>query len=204
MEWTSYSRPFPRYPDVSHEIPEKATTSCGLWRFRTQIPVMGQLTEKDIFSCLAENFRLAAEDCEKLARLPKKGRAYSSLRDKLELLEGACRQAAYWRQDTRWLRIGLFMEECHKRAGDWLRGIKVEGSPVRVKLAPGHLHPNFIELGKHLRAAEAKAVEFRDKATGKIGTILPEVGRAPHRDTTPVGWRRSQGGLIVPESAAMH
>ena len=165
---------------------------------------MGALTEAEIFSCLSENFRLAAEDCDKLATRPRKGPTYQALRDKLELLEGACRQAAYWRQDARWLRIGLFMEECHKRAGEWLRGVKVEGMKVRVKLAPGHLHPNFVELAKHLRAAEARSIEFRDKATGKNGTILPRPRPAPHRDTSPVGWRRASGGLIVPESVGGH
>lgn len=164
---------------------------------------MGQLTEADIFECLSENFRLAAEDCEKLARSPRKGPTYKALRDKLELLEGACRQASYWRQDTRWLQIGMFMAQCHERAGEWLRGIKVPGKP-RIKLAPGHLHPNFVKLAENLRAAQVKAEEFRTKATGKVGTILPEVQPAPHRDTTPTGWRRSQGGIIVPESAVMH
>lgn len=164
---------------------------------------MGNLTEPEIFDCLATNFRLAAEDCDKLARLPRKGRAYSSLRDKLELIEGACRQAAYWRQDSRWLQIGLFMAEAHKRAGDWLRGIKVEGSPVRVKIAPGHMHPLFTKLAEHLRAAQVRAEEFRTKATGKIGTILPEVAAAPHRDTVPTGWRKS-GSLFVPDGTAVH
>lgn len=165
---------------------------------------MGALQESEIFSCLSENFRLAAEDCDKLAKRPKKGRAYSSLIEKLELLEGACRQAGYWRSDARWLALGLHMAEVHRRAGEWLRGIKVEGSPVRVKIAPGHIHPLFTKLAENLRAAQARAEAFRTKATGKVGTILPEAQPAPHRDTTPVGWRRSSGGLIVPESAALH
>lgn len=164
---------------------------------------MGQLTEQEIFDCLSTNFRLAAEDCEKLAKLPRKGPTYSSFRDKLELLEGACRQAAAWREDSRWLTIGLYMAECHKRAGDWLRGIKVAPDRPRVKIAPGHMHPLFQKLAEHLREAHAKAEEFRTKATGKMGTILPEVQAAPHRDTVPVGWR-NHGSLIVPESTAVH
>ncbi len=165
---------------------------------------MGQLTEPEIFACLSENFRLAAEDCDKLATRPRKGRAYTSLREKLELLEGACRQAGHWRGDSRWLTIGLYMAECHKRAGEWLRGIKVPGQDVRVKIAPGHIHPLFTRLAEQLRAAQAKADEFRTKATGKSGTILPEMAPAPHRDTVPVGWRQSPGGLIVPDSAVVH
>lgn len=165
---------------------------------------MGNLTEAEIFDCLSTNFRLAAEDCDKLAKLPRKGPTYRSLRDKLELIEGACRQAAYFRQDSRWLQIGLFMAEAHKRAGDWLRGIKVPGQPVRVKIAPGHMHPLFTKLAENLRAAQARADEFKTKATGKIGTILPEAQPAPHRDTVPTGWRKSSGGLFVPEGTAVH
>lgn len=164
---------------------------------------MGELTEPEIFECLAANFRMAAEECDKLARLPRKGRAYSSLRDKLELIEGACRQAAYWREDGRWLQIGMMMAEAHKRAGEWLRGIKVPGSPMRVKVAPGHMHPLFLKLAENLRAAQVRAEEFRTKATGKIGTILPEAKAAPDRDTVPTGWRKT-GSLYVPDGTVAH
>lgn len=164
---------------------------------------MGNLTEAEIFDCLSTNFRLAAEDCDKLATRPRKGRAYSSLRDRLELIEGACRQAAYWREDSRWLQIGLFMAEAHKRAHEWLRGIKVPGSPVRVKVAPGHMHPLFLKLAEHLRAAQIRAEEFRTKATGKVGTILPAPQAAPSRDTVPTGWTKA-GSLYVPDGTVAH
>jgi hypothetical protein len=163
---------------------------------------MGQLSEPEIFSCLSENFRLAAEDCEKLARSPRKGPTYAALRDKLELLEGACRQASVWRQDTRWLTIGLYMAKAHEISLEWLRGIKAGPGQPRIKVAAGHMHPLFVKLAENLREAHAKAEEFRTKATGKIGTILPETQRAPLRDTTPVGWRR-QSGLIVPAGATV-
>lgn len=158
---------------------------------------MGALSEQEIFSCLSENFRLAAEDCEKLARSPRKGPTYSALRDKLELLEGACRQASVWRQDTRWLTIGLYMAKAHELSLEWLRGISAGPGRPRVKVAAGHMHPLFTKLAENLRAAQVKAEQYRTKATGKIGTILPAVQAAPLRDTTPVGWRRPSG-LIVP------
>lgn len=162
---------------------------------------MGNLTESDIFSCLSENFRLAAEDCEHLARSPRRGPTYAALRDKLELLEGACRQASVWRQDTRWLQIGLAMAEAHKRAGEWLRGIKIAGVPGRVKVAEGHMHPLFLKLAENLRLAHKRAEETRTKKTGRVGMILPALKTAPRRDTVPVGWRRPSG-LIVPAGAA--
>lgn len=158
---------------------------------------MGALTEREIFDCLSTNFRLAAEDCEKLAVTPVRGPIYYNLREKLELLEGACRQASVWRQDTRWLQIGLAMAEAHKRAGDWLRGIKVPGAYGRVKLAEGHIHPLFKKLAENLRAGQKKSEELRDKRTGKVGMILPSMPSAPRRDTMPVGWRRPSG-IIVP------
>lgn len=162
---------------------------------------MGALTEREIFDCLSTNFRLAAEAAERLATIKRTGPTYDSLREKLELIEGACRQAAVWRQDARWLQIGIMMAEAHKRAGDWLRGIKVAGSPVRIKLADGHRHPLFLKLAENLRAGEQRAIELRDKKTGRVGMILPKAGRAPRRDTVPVGWRRT-GGILVPAGAA--
>lgn len=164
---------------------------------------MGQLTEAEIFECLKTNFRLAAEDCDKLAVSPRKGPTYASLRDKLELIEGACRQASAWRQDTRWLAIGMYMAKAHDLSLEWLRGISAGPGRPRVKIAAGEMHPLFVKLAENLRAAEKKAEEYRTKATGKVGTILPAAQRAPLRDTTPIGWRRPSG-LIVPPGVSLH
>lgn len=164
---------------------------------------MGQLTEAEIFDCLTTNFRLAAEDCDKLAVSPRKGPTYASLRDKLELVEGACRQAAAWRQDTRWLGIGMYMAKAHELSLEWLRGISAGPGRPRVKIAAGQMHPLFVKLAENLRAAEKKAMEFKNKATGKIGMILPDAQRVPLRDTTPVGWRRPSG-LIIPSGVSLH
>jgi hypothetical protein len=73
---------------------------------------MGALTEPEIFDCLRTNFRLAANLCVELATKPRKGPNYNKLREALKLIEGAARQAAYWRSDARWLQIGLQMAEC--------------------------------------------------------------------------------------------
>ena len=171
---------------------------------------MGALTESEIFDCLAENCRLAAESCEKLARLPRKGPSFRALAFgddcQLALIEGCCRQASAWREDTRWLPIGLFVNEIRKRAGEWLRGVKVGDGPRR-RLPPGELHPLFVMAAEKLRAVEAKAIEFRDKATGIKGMILPEMLPAPFRETRPhavllpPGMAKTAGGLIIPAGA---
>lgn len=165
---------------------------------------MGALTEAEIFDCLADNFGKAAQLSEDLAKLPKKGVSYQNFRAALKLIEGAARQAAYWRQDARWLKIGLYMEECHKRAGDWLRGYKLP-SGLRITHKEGTLHPLFMNLAENLRKGQAAAEQLRTKKTGRMGVILPNTMAAPHRDTRLVGWtpgeRRSRGGLILPAGA---
>lgn len=166
---------------------------------------MGALTETEIFDCLKTNFRLAAEHCENLAKLPRKGPSYVRLRESLKLVEGACRQAAMWRDDTRWLRIGLMMAEAHDRAGTWLRGIK-RPNGQRVKLAEGHMHPLFMKLAEHLRTLAVKAEDFRTRSTGRTGILLPQVLAGPHRDTRPVhisvpAVLQRPSGLFIPSAA---
>lgn len=167
---------------------------------------MAKLTELEIFDCLETNFRLASEHCEDLAKLPRKGPTYKNLIEELKLIEGACRQAAVWREDSRWLRLGLMMEEAHKRAGDWLRGI-AQPHGGRIPIAEGVKHPLFMKLAENLRAGLVRAQETRHKATCTLGAILPTVMPGPHRDTIPVGWtsglRHANGShLIIPAGIA--
>jgi hypothetical protein len=129
------------------------------------------LTEREIIDCLRANFRKAAEDCEKLARLPAQGPTYKRFREELKLIEGAARQLGYWRGDARWFQIGLQMEEAHQRAGRWIR----EKWP----------RPLFIRLAENLRAGERAAHDLATKATGRTGLILPKP-KSFHRETRPV------------------
>ena len=166
---------------------------------------MGRLTETEIFDCLVTNFRLAAEHAKLLATSPRKGPTYDLLRKELSLVEGACRQSAAWREDSRWLPIGLLMEEAHKKAGDWIRGIKMpDGS--RVKYPNRILFELFTKLSENLSELHRAAIARRDARTGKLGIILPKPQPGPHRDTRPVGWNGSvtQGGLILPPGAGLH
>lgn len=125
------------------------------------------VTEREILVRLVENFRLAAESCEDLAVLPARGPTYAKLIEQLKLAEGCCRQVAYYREDSRWFSMGLYMEEAHKRAGGWLR---MHPRTVESNVA----HPLFKLLAENLRAALKRAEELRDKATGVRGMILPE------------------------------
>ena len=181
------------------------------------IEAMASHTEVEIFDCLKTNLRLAAQSCDKLAVSPRKGPIYAKLRDELRLVEGACRQAAFWRGgDARWLKIGMFMAEAHKRAGGWLRGIPYDvqtpegGTVVRHKpIAMGEKHPLFVKLAENLRFCRELAVKLRDKATGVIGAVLPEPVNNGRRVGAPVsvaglppGMLRTASGLIVPQGMA--
>lgn len=168
---------------------------------------MSALTEQEIFDCLFANLRLAAEHCENLATYPKTGLTYIKLRDELKLIEGACRQANYWRADTRWLKFAYHMGEAHRLAGNWLRGIKVGPGPRR-RIPPGQRHPMFMALAEALRAIAVRAEQIKNGRTGVRGPIIPIMREGPHRDTRPVqvmlppGMERRASGLIAPLAPA--
>ena len=163
---------------------------------------MGALTEAEIFDCMRTNFRTAIDECEYLTKRPTGGIHYDRFRKALRLIEGTCKQANCWREDTRWLPIGKMMAECHLRAGEWLRGIKQEDGS-RIKIATGELHPAFAMLAENLKALMRLAEQIRFAATHRSGMILPEVLEGPHRDTRPVGWNKSDSGILLPAGAGM-
>jgi hypothetical protein len=153
---------------------------------------MGALTETEIFNCMSENLRTAIDDCDLLATTPLKGPVYNRFRKALKLVEGSCRQASAWRSDTRWLPIGLMMEEAHKRAGEWLRGVK-QPNGGRRPIPHGEKHPLFLKLAENLRALLKTVNDLRTKQTSRAGMILPEAG-------VPImgGMIRRESGLIIP------
>lgn len=106
----------------------------------------------------------AADHCKALAVQQNriKGQRYVKLREHLHLFEGCCRQAAAWRGDTRWLPLGHLAMDAHKRCGDWLRS-RQQG-------------PHFLKLAENLLLLRKAAQEMKDRATGKLGLILPETG----------------------------
>lgn len=156
---------------------------------------MSGTTEAEIFGVLSENLRLAAEDCEKLAWDPRRGFVYDGLRKRLKLIEGAARQAFYWRDyDARWLQLRFLVQGVHKRAGHWLRN---SATRDERKVA----HPRFAKLAECLRAAYYNAERIRTAATGRLGPILPAQLPGPHRDTRPVQVK-TPGGIILPPGFA--
>lgn len=162
------------------------------------------LTEVEIFARMRESLALAAEHCDHLAVESLRGPIYEKLRDELALIEGCCQQASAHREDTRWLPISLLMAECHKKAGGWLRGYKING--VTVKFASGHINPLFRMLADNLRAMIKAIDQTKNQRTGRVGMILPDMLPGPHRETRQhrVQLPRTPGGILLPAGVSLH
>lgn len=145
---------------------------------------MGTLTESDIFACLVENFRIAAECCDDLARLPAKGPTYRRLIPTLKLLEGACRQAGHYRENYNWFDIGICMAQAHQRAGGFLRTQYPHSARSEL----------FKKLGANLRGFALAADRLRHARSGVRGSILPVTPNF----TPTLHQVRSPGGIILP------
>lgn len=142
------------------------------------------LTEREIFSSLSDSLTAAAECCDDLVKVPRKGPTYIRLRSKLRLIEGAARQAAHFREDSRWLKVGMDAHSVHEKAGGWLRS----HAPTIY----------FAKLAVTLRKLEKQTVKLRDSATGRTGVILPKA-QPIYRENRPVFISRPSG-LIIPAS----
>lgn len=163
---------------------------------------MGALTEVEIFDCLATNFAIAADCCDQMATRPMRGVPYIKFREACAAIEGACRQASQWREDTRWLPLGLMAEKCHQMALKWITGFKVDPSKPRVALCEREKHPKFVKMGENLRFAGQSMKILKDGKTGKIGMILPDTSRGPIRTQGRPMQVMLPSGLIVPREAA--
>ena len=145
-------------------------------------------TETEIFDRLSRSLNAAADACEKLAAHPAAGVQYRRLRNHLGLIEGAARQAAHWREDARWLKVGMDAAHAHARAGDWLRS-----------RAPRSC---FTKLAASLRQLHGATERLRTMPTGRVGAILPAPLLPARRTSQSVGWTPTPSGLLIPEATA--
>lgn len=148
------------------------------------------LQEQEILDCVQDNFKSAADCCLRLAR-GERGPLYRKLRANLGLAEGALRQAAWWREDARWLYIVPVVARAHQEAGRWLRE---KGPKTGWK---------FHKLAEILQSGMKAVEEIRDKRTGRVGMLLPKPLPGPHRDVRPVQVK-TPGGIILPAGSSVH
>ena len=165
---------------------------------------MSDLTEAEIFDRMSDSLKKAIRLCRRLSYETMKGFIYDDFRKELKLIEGCCRQVAFWRSDGRWLPLGLAIAEAHARAGEWLRGVKDPVSGQRRKIPPGQQHPLFVKLADNLEALLAAADALKTRRTGVRGPIYAkprDEGRrvgAPIAVALPEGMQRLPSGLIAP------
>lgn len=154
------------------------------------------LTEREIFDQLRNQLKVAAEACDHIAGRPESGIHFMRLRSALKLAEGCCRQAAYWRSDTRWLQPGIKLEQAHQRARAWLHRPTIEAKKL------------FVMLAAAVRRMALDLAILETAATGRTGTILPKPKRYDRENRAiqiPAAYhlpRMSAGGIIISDGRA--
>lgn len=155
------------------------------------------LTESEVIDRMKTSLGEAIQASSDLAVRSEGGRPYARLRDNLALIEGCCRQMAMFRGDGSWLPFGVYMAECHKRAGGWLRGYTKNG--MHIVYAPGHLNEAFVSLAAQLTAIR-QAVDVKQTAkTGTLGPVLPATPSEERRVGRPAFSNKAKrSALILP------
>lgn len=126
---------------------------------------MSGLTEREILSRHTQSLGEARDACQWLARnadpekIAPRNRHYRNLQKALKELEGTCRQMSAYRDDTRWLPLGIFYAKVMRTVTTKYRGMDW--------LAFGQIAQVFVlGIKKVETLAEAK--------TGRLGPILPK------------------------------
>lgn len=145
---------------------------------------MSDLTEHEAYDALKTNLRSAIQHCKDLAFLPAMGETYLKIIHELEAIEGAARQVGHFRRDMRWQKFGFEMSRFRARIGDAIR------SQMSRKI--------MLHMAGMMDGALDQVEKLRVAKTGRLGAILPKERPAPHRDTRPVHFSRTPGGVILP------
>ena len=124
---------------------------------------MGALTERDILDRHRQALGEAHRACQRLGKnadplyLAPRGHDYGNLKRALEMLEGSARQMAHFREDARWLRLGIVYAKAMRSAQSKFIGQR---------------WAYFNELTKLFALGHRRVEELQAK-TGTQGPILP-------------------------------
>lgn len=129
-------------------------------------------TEIEIKDMWRQSMLGAADDAQLLAVLPAQGATYKRMRERLKLAEGACRQMCHWREDARWLVLPFQLAALHEMT----RSMIVSHVP----------RPLFLKMEETLRKIVRDADELENKATGRVGMILPKPLHLDRTEGRPV------------------
>jgi hypothetical protein len=146
-----------------------------------------------------DNMRASIQLATDLAYKPGQGPTYSMFRDEMRSAEDCCKQAAVWRQDTRWYPLGNVIAQHAAITGKWLRGYKVEGRLGKTFYS----RDLYLMLAENLGGLLVIMNQLKDDATGRVGPILPEVHHFSRTQDRPMqvmvpGEARSPAGILLP------
>lgn len=140
------------------------------------------LSQNEVWDRLRTSMRSAIDLCGKLAAEPAQGPNYLKIIQELRFIEGASRQMATMRADSRWTWFGFEMARFHDRIGDAIRAQNARSV--------------FTHMQGVIRDYLTKAEKAKDAKTGRRGPILPRERAGPLRHR-PV-YYRAPSGLLLP------
>jgi hypothetical protein len=122
------------------------------------------LSEQEITSRHMQSLKEARDCCDWLGKqldpalAAPRGRRYAQLRKALTELEGSARQMAHWRQDARWLKLGIHYAKVMRVAQAKYVGQRWGAFKAMVQI---------FDAG--LRSLD----DLQTRKTGTLGAILP-------------------------------
>lgn len=126
---------------------------------------MSDLTEGEILSRHKAALGEAREACQFLARnadpmlIAPRSHHYRTLRAALNALEGSSRQMAHWREDARWLKLGIHYAKAMR---------------IAQRLFANMNWLEFQRLGIMFENGSRHLDELAQRRTGHVGMILPK------------------------------
>lgn len=125
---------------------------------------MSDLTENEILACHVQALKDAKGACELLGKnamqgyLAPRGHNYGNLQRALKALEGSARQMTHFREDTRWLKLGILYAKVMRLAQAKFVGQQWDEFNKMMPI-----------FDKGLRNMDA----LKNNRTGRMGMILP-------------------------------
>ena len=117
-------------------------------------------TEHECFERLRDDFRFAGQQCENLTRLGALAGGWLEVAYAIDRIEGACRQMAHLRGDTRWLKLA---------------STYIQTKQIGYRLYIQCQWEEFKRLSLVFAQGLARMEALATRATGRAGTlILPE------------------------------
>lgn len=126
---------------------------------------MGRLTESEIMAKHTDALKVAKQACVFLShnadpeKIAPRGHHYTRLKKALKELEGTCREICYYRDDTRWLKLGIIYAKALRMSQKYF---------VAQKWA------NYGKLAELFDLGARRMDELRTRKTGQLGPILPK------------------------------